>query len=136
MAAVTDTQDHTAAAFAGSALNEYGPIRRMVVRHARDAYLGQAALDERWRTEEFLSDPDFNEALAEYDNFLQAITDAGIEPEFVPADQRNGVSAIYVRDSALVSRHGAILCAMRNAHRAPEPAVAGDDFVRLGVPGR
>jgi N-dimethylarginine dimethylaminohydrolase len=132
MAAVT--QDHTAAAFAGSALNEYGPIRRMVVRHARNAYLGQAALDDRWQTEEFLGRPDFNAALAEYDGFLQAITDAGIEPEFVAADERNGVSAIYVSDSALMSRHGAILCAMRNAHRAPEPAVAKDDFARLGVP--
>jgi N-dimethylarginine dimethylaminohydrolase len=132
MAAVT--QEDTAAAFAGSALNEYGPIRRMVVRHARDAYLSQAALDDNWETEEFLSNPDFNEALAEYDSFLAAIADAGIEPEFVPADGRDGISAIYVRDSSLVSPRGAILCAMRNAHRAPEPAVANDDFARLDVP--
>ncbi|MEE2980495.1 MAG: arginine deiminase family protein [Pseudomonadota bacterium] len=134
MATVTEVENNTAATFADSALNEYGPIRRMVVRHARDAYLGQAVLDDRWEVEEFLGSPDFNEALAEYDSFLQATTDAGIEPEFVPADERNGVSAIYVRDSALISRHGAILCAMRNAHRAPEPAVANDDFARLGVP--
>ena len=134
MASVTEVENNTVAAFADSALNEYGPIRRMVVRHARDAYLGQAVLDDRWEVEEFLGSPDFNEALAEYDSFLQAITDAGIELEFVPADEHNGVSAIYVRDSALISRHGAILCAMRNAHRASEPAVANDDFARLGVP--
>ena len=105
-----------------------------MLRHARDAFQSQARLDECWPKEEFLGSPDYDEALAEYDRFFAAITEAGIEPNFLPADARLGLSAIYVHDSSIVSRNGAILCGMRNAYRAPEPEAAGDDFARLGVP--
>lgn len=134
MAALTDPREAVAAEFAQSALNEYGPIRRLVLRHARDAYHSQTRLDERWRDEEFLGRPDYDEALAEYDRFLGAITDAGIEPEFAPADTRNGISAIYVHDSSLVSRHGVILCGMRNAYRGGEPSVMSDAYAHQGLP--
>ena len=134
MAALTDPREDASAEFTQSALNEYGPIRRLVLRHVRDAYGSQARLDECWRNEEFLGPPDYDEALAEYDRFLAAITGAGIEPEFAPADTRNGISAIYVHDSSMVSRHGVILCGMRNGYRGGEPAVMGDDYARSGMP--
>ena len=134
MVASTDPREAAAAAFERSALNEYGPIRRLVLRHVRDAYRDQALLDATWQSDEFLGRPDYDAALAEYDRFLAAITDAGIEPEFAPADARNGISSIYVRDSSLVSRRGVILCGMRNAYRRGEPAAAGDDAARQGVP--
>lgn len=134
MAAIEEPREAAATDFAQSALNEYGPIRRLVLRHVRDAYESQARLDACWRGEEFLGRPDYGEALAEYDRFLAAIADAGIEPEFAPADTRNGVSAIYVHDSSLVSRAGVILCGMRNTHRAGEPAVMSDDYGRSGTP--
>ncbi len=133
MAALTDPGEDAAAGFAQSALNEYGPIRRLVLRHVRDAYVNQARLDECWRNEEFLGRPDYDAALAEYDRFLAAIADAGIEPEFAPADTHNGISAIYVHDSSLPSRAGVILCGMRNAYRSGEPAVMGDAYARRGV---
>ncbi len=134
MAALTVSREAVAAEFAQSALNEYGPIRRLVLRHVRDAYHSQTRLDERWRDEEFLGRPDYDEALAEYDRFLDVITDAGIEPEFAPADERNGISAIYVHDSSLVSRHGVILCGMRNAYRGGEPSVMSDAYAHQGLP--
>lgn len=134
MAALTDPREGAAGEFAQSALNEYGAIRRLVLRHVRDAYQSQARLDACWRGEEFLGRPDYDEALAEYDRFLAAIAGAGIEPEFAPADGRNGVSAIYVHDSSLPSRAGVILCGMRNAHRGGEPAVMGERYARSGVP--
>ncbi len=133
MAALTDPRADAAAEFAHSALNEYGPIRRLVLRHVRDAYGSQARLDERWRGEGFLGRPDYGQALAEYDRFLAAIAGAGIEPEFAPADGGDGISAIYVHDSSLVSRHGVILCGMRNGYRGGEPAVMGDAYARRGV---
>ena len=35
------------------ALNEYGPIKRVILRHAREAYQGQDVLDAMWRPQEF-----------------------------------------------------------------------------------
>ena len=115
-------------------LNEYGAIRRMALRHPRDAYLSQARLDAVWLAEEFVAAPDYAAALAEYDRFTAAIEAAGVPLEFMPADDRDGISAIYARDSAIVAPGGVILCNMANAYRAPEPAVVGDYFAAAGVP--
>ena len=115
-------------------LNEYGAIRRMALRHPRDAYGSQARLDAVWQGEEFVAAPDFAEALAEYDRFIATIEAAGVPIEFMPADARNGISAIYSRDSAIVAPGGVILCNMANAHRAPEPAVVGDYYTAAGIP--
>ena len=115
-------------------LNEYGAIRRMALRHPRDAYLSQARLDAVWLAEEFVAAPDYAEALDEYDRFIAAIEAAGVPVEFMPADARNGISAIYARDSAIVAPGGVILGNMANAHRAPEPAVVGDYFAAAGNP--
>ena len=117
-----------------SGLNEYGAIRRMALCHARDAYGSQARLDAMWRGEEFVAAPDYAEALAEYDRFAAAIEAAGVPLEFMPADDRNGISAIYARDSSIVAPGGVILCNMANACRALEPAVVGDYFAQAGVP--
>ncbi len=115
-------------------LNEYGAIRRMALRHARDAYLSQARLDAVWLAEEFVAAPDYAAAIAEYDRFTAAIEAAGVPLEFMPADDRDGISAIYARDSSIVAPGGVILCNMANAHRASEPAVVGDYFTAAGVP--
>ena len=45
-------------------LNEYGAIRRMALRHARDAYLSQARLDAVWQGEEFVAAPDYAEIVS------------------------------------------------------------------------
>lgn len=115
-------------------LNEYGVIRRMALRHPRDAYLSQARLDADWLAEEFVAAPDYAAAIAEYDRFTAAIEAAGVPLEFMPADDRDGISAIYARDSSIVAPGGVILCNMANAHRASEPAVVGDYFAAAGVP--
>ena len=115
-------------------LNEYGPIRRVLLCEARGAYGGQARLDSVWRGEEFLGRPDFSEALREYEGFVRAIVEAGIEPEFFPGDGTVGISSIYIRDSSLMATGGVVLCNMRNACRAPEPAALGAHYEAIGVP--
>lgn len=117
-----------------SALNEYGPIRLLVLSHAEATYRGQDLLDSRWRAEEFLGAPDFAEAGAEYRRFAALLGDAAPEVHFMPADERTSISAIYTRDSSIVAPGGVILCRMKNDCRRGEPAAAGDFFADLGVP--
>lgn len=117
-----------------SSLNEYGPIRRLVLNHPEVAYRSQGYLDSTWRAEEFRDAPDFQEALAEYERLAAFIAESGSEIHFMPADERAGISAIYARDSSIVTKGGAILCNMKNDCRRGEPAVAGAFLAQLGVP--
>ena len=115
-------------------LNEYDEIRRLILCDVRTAYESQAKLDAVWAGEEFLGRPDYAEALAEYDRFAQALADAGIAIERLPADERLGISAVYTHDSSLVVPGGVILGGMRNGYRGREPAALGDFYETLGIP--
>ncbi len=54
-------------------LNEYGPIRRIALRHARDAFGSRAAVERQWRELGYKAAPDFEAAVAEYDRFAETI---------------------------------------------------------------
>ncbi len=114
-----------------SPLNEFGAIARLVLRHPKDAYGSQAALEVNWRDQEFSPAPHFDEAVEEFERFVQVLESANIEIDYLPSDERAGMSAIYSRDSSIVTRGGAILCNMRNAYRAKEPAAAARSTTRL-----
>ncbi len=117
-----------------SALNEYGPIRHVMICPAATAMGSQDRLDAVWQGEEFLGRPDYGEALAEYEGFRRALADAGLAPVSLPSAEGLGISALYIRDSSLVARGGVVLCRMRNAYRAPEPAALRAYYEANGVP--
>ncbi len=123
-----------ASALESQPLNEYAPIRRLMLCDVRTAYRSQAHLDAAWPNEEFLERPDFDVALAEYDAFAQVLADAGIDIDAFPKDGGLGISSIYTRDSSVVARGGAILCNMYNGYRSAESNAAGAHYKALGVP--
>ena len=117
-----------------SRFNEYDPIRRLVLYRVSDAYRDQAFLDTVWETQEFTAAPNFDEAVDEYDHFVDVFRKQGIQIDIMRSEEELGLAAIYVRDSVIMAPRGAILCNMKNTYRDSEPAAAGDFLKRLDVP--
>lgn len=115
-------------------LNEYGALKRVIICPAETAYRDQPRLDAVWQGEEFLGRPDIAEARREYDRFAEALAGSGAEIDVFAEAEGLGISAIYIRDSSLVAPGGVILCRMRNAYRAPEPAALGAYYAAQGIP--
>lgn len=115
-------------------MNEFGTITQLVVKHARDAFRSQRDCDQQWRDLNFTEVPDYDAALGEYEAFVAAVSANGAEVVRLPADARVGLDSIYVRDAALVSDRGVILCNMGKPQRATEPSVQGETYRALGVP--
>ena len=115
-------------------MNEYGRITRIVLKHARDAFVDDRSIDAQWRGLNFTSRPDLPRAIAEYDALVRIIEDAGTAIDWLPQDSRATLDSIYVRDASLVTDRGAILCAMGKPQRAAEPDAQGDAFKRAGMP--
>lgn len=117
-------------------LNEFAPISRLVVKHARTAFPSQAACDAEWRSLNFTAAPDRASAVREYDGFLAAIL--RVRPDIhimsMPDDERVGLDSMYVRDASLVTPRGMVLCRMGKAARRFEPDVQGAFFASQGVP--
>lgn len=101
--------------------NETSQIRRVLMKHARDAFVSQSRLAAEWRDLNYLGEPDFKKACAQSDALATILVDLGCSVEWVPADDAVSIDSIYVRDNAIVSEKGVVLCRMGKEARRPEP---------------
>jgi len=115
-----------------TAQNEFATLGRVLLKHARQAFVSQAAIDAQWRDLNFTSPPDFDTAVAQYDRFVEVITAAGAEACFLPRSDDVGLDSIYVRDAAIVCDRGIVLCSMGKALRQTEPDAQAHTYNELG----
>ncbi len=115
-------------------LNEYGTLKRLTLRHARDAFVNQDNVDQWWGPLNYHQKPDFQKAISEYECFTSFFSDRGVQIEFLPPGENLSMDAMYVRDASIVSEKGLILCNMGKKERTPEPAAANEAYTTLGLP--
>lgn len=110
------------------------PVKRMLLKHPRDAFLSQKHIDSQWEKLFYLGRPDYEAALAEYEQFVSILESMGMEIEYLPRDDRTTLDSIYAHDPVIVAEGGAILANMGKAARTHEPEAAGEYLESIGVP--
>jgi N-dimethylarginine dimethylaminohydrolase len=115
-------------------LNEYGRLKRVALRHAREAFGSQAVLTRQWRDLNYHAEPDFAAALREYDAFAGRLEALGVAIDWLPAEPTLTPDAIYVRDATLLSPQGLIACAMGKPQRRRESTVNLATLTAAGLP--
>ena len=111
--------------------SEVGALRRVVLKHPREAFVDEATIARDWRSLGYTAPPDLGRAIAEYDAFLALVQSADSEVYLLPGDARTTLDSIYVRDASIVCDRGVILCSMGKAQRAEEPAAQQAAFAKL-----
>lgn len=109
-------------------------IKSVVLKHARDAFVSDEALDGQWRTLKYTGRPDLARSEEEYDRFVDLLRGFGMEIHFLPENHGAGLDSIYTRDASIVCRKGMILCNMGKAARREEPAAQKAAFRSMGIP--
>jgi N-dimethylarginine dimethylaminohydrolase len=113
---------------ANGALDEFGRLTHVAVKHARDAFESQDRMSAEWQAHGFTALPDFQLACRQYDAFLDALTAHGAEPLRLPPDPATTIDSIYARDASLVTPAGVVLCTMGKQLRAQEPVAQARAF--------
>jgi N-dimethylarginine dimethylaminohydrolase len=108
-------------------------LRRVVLKHARDAFVDQPSVDSQWRALRYLAPPGFDAACRESDALASLLGDLGVEVVRMPAGDV-GLDSLYVRDASVVCDRGAILCSMGKVARRREPEAARAAYEALGIP--
>jgi len=116
--------------------SEVGKLRRVAVKHARDAFGDAAAVEHQWRDLRYLARPDVTAAIPEYERFLALLEAAGVEMLRLPFDDTVGLDSLYARDASIVCKRGVILCSMGKPQRRTEPAAQEAAFRAAGIPIR
>ena len=116
-----------------TAQSEVGKIKKLLLKHAKDAFRSQDFIETHWRQLNYLAPPDFSKAVAEYDRFVQILEDRNIALEFLPFAEDTGLDSIYVRDASIVTDAGAIICNMGKTQRETEPQHAMKHYLAEGI---
>lgn len=126
------------------AFNEYGRIIEMAIRPAQSAFRNQEKATAEWQDLRFHAEPDVEAAFQEYDALVSIYKEAGISLHVLPPEDKLTLDAIYVRDAAIVSPKGLILCNMGRDSRNNEPEIHGQTLSpkgfnilgRISAPGK
>ncbi len=118
---------------AGAFQSDVGRLRRVLLKHARAAFVDPASVEAQWRALGYLAPPDFDAACRESDAFASLLEGLGVEVAWTAADDV-GLDSIYVRDASVVCDRGAILCSMGKVARRAEPERLRAAYGAAGVP--
>lgn len=114
--------------------SEVAPIRRLLLKHPKDAFVDGRQIEAQWRDLRFTGPPDFDRAVLEYERFVDLLRGPGTEIAFLPRDPSAGLDSIYTHDPVVISDRGAILCSMGKVPRRGEPGAAARFFDESGIP--
>jgi len=117
----------------------------VLLRHPRVAFGDSERIAAQWRGLNYRAAPDPARAVDEFERFAALLVAAGAEVLLAggsgePSADAPGVDArtltldsIYVRDAAIITDAGAVLCAMSKPARAGEPEALRADLAAAGV---
>lgn len=114
--------------------SETGKIKSLFIKNVQQAFISDAHIDRHWAALNYLSKPDLNNALVEYENFESVLKQQGIKLFYLPADATVNMDSIYCRDAAIATNKGMIICNMGKAARMNEPAAEKKSFEANGIP--
>ena len=117
-----------------STLAEFGRLTRVMLKHPRQAFRTDRAIAAEWKVLNFGGAPSLTGAIEEYGAFVEILTTAGVQIDYLTEAEETNLDSIYVRDASIVCSRGAILCRMGKRLRGAEPHAQKAAYRRLGIP--
>ena len=121
-------------------INSYGcqnmvnSIRRVLVKHPKDAYQDQIKLNKQSSQLNYLGVPSFDKAIADHETLVGLLESSGAEVHYLPRDDSTTLDSIYTHDPCIVSNGGVILCNMGKKDRLSEPSASENYFQSIDIP--
>lgn len=101
--------------------SEYSNLLSVYLKPVKNAFRSEKELEEQWETLKYLSKPDFEISLKEYEEFILFLTSRNIQYHFFPENDKSGIDSIYCRDASIATNFGMIICNMGKKGRIYEP---------------
>ena len=110
------------------------PIKRLLLKHPKDAFIDQQKTEEQWRELNYLGCPDYEKALDEYEHFVSLLKGHVDTIHYLPQNRETSLDSIYAHDPVIVTKRGAILLKMSKKQRETEPNAIREFLHEIDVP--
>lgn len=114
--------------------SEVGKLHSLFIKKAETAFVDDDYIQQQWQSLNYLSKPDFANALEEYSGFEKILQDHSDTIFHLAADAAVTMDSIYCRDAAIATNKGMIICNMGKPARVPEPAAEEKAFIQNAIP--
>lgn len=111
-----------------------GKIDRIIIKHPKDAFISQENLDKKWKKFNYISCPDYENSLKEYEKFESFIKENVAKVHYLPVKENTGLDSIYAHDTCKITSKGAIMFNMGKHLRRPEANATRALLEEIGVP--
>jgi N-dimethylarginine dimethylaminohydrolase len=114
--------------------SEYLKLESVFIKPAKNAFVSEKLLEAQWQELHYLSRPNFEDSLKEYENFEKAIQKNGALIQQFPFDDKVTIDSIYCRDAAIATDFGMIICNMGKSGRLNEPEAQRQTYINHSIP--
>jgi N-dimethylarginine dimethylaminohydrolase len=114
--------------------SEYLKLESVFIKPAKNAFVSEKLLEAQWQELHYLSQPNFEDSLKEYENFEKAIQKNGALIQQFPFDDQVTIDSIYCRDAAIATDFGMIICNMGKSGRLNEPEAQRQTYINHSIP--
>jgi len=112
-----------------------GKLKRVLIKHPKDAFINQEYLNKNWRTYNYSSCPDFGKAFEEYQQFEKILRNFVPKIDYLPYyNETVGLDSIYTHDTVKITKKGAVMLKMGKDLRRNEPIAVKTYLKELGIP--
>lgn len=112
--------------------SEYLKLKSVYLKPAKNAFVSDIHLSQQWRDLNYLSQPNFDSSIDEYENFIESF--GGTEIYYFPFDDAVTIDSIYCRDATIATDFGMIICNMGKDARINEPQAQLQIFKSNNIP--
>lgn len=90
-----------------------GKLKRVLIKHPKNAFINQEYLNRNWRTFNYSSCPDFSKAFEEYQQFEKILRKFVPKIDYLPYyNETIGLDSIYTHDTVKITKKGAVMLKM------------------------
>ena len=79
------------------------PIKRILIKHPKDAYKNQSKIDQESPQLNYLDVPDFEKAKTDYDKFVEFLESYDIEIHFLPVKDTDFIISVIAEELGFVA---------------------------------
>ena len=120
----------------GNNQTEYRPIRRILVKHPREAYRDQANADANWKDLGYPAPVSYAKVTEEFEAFIEILKKFIPVISYLPADEGTGLDSLYTHDPIVPTNKGIIMMNMGKPQRRGEARAMEKYFGAEGIPVR
>ncbi|CAI8350123.1 MAG: N(G),N(G)-dimethylarginine dimethylaminohydrolase [Flavobacterium sp. SCGC AAA160-P02] len=113
--------------------SEYLTLESVYLKTAKNSFQSEKYLANQWKALKYLSKPNYEKALQEYEIFNSFFTGKNIQTCFFPSNEKVLIDSMYCRDASIATDFGIIICNMGKKGRINEPMAQLEIYQRNNI---